>query len=125
MPSDKMAAVIDEDLSRSIGVLLGELGWEVKDVRDVGLRGKSDKLIINFAKKRGAVLFSGDWGFANILEFPPRNYHGIVIISFPNEVPTAIIVSEMKRLIGKLKPSDFRGNLIIIEPGRVRIRKGT
>lgn len=120
-----MAAVIDEDLSRSIGVLLGELGWEVKDVRDVGLRGKSDKLIINFAKKRGAVLFSGDWGFANILEFPPRNYHGIVIISFPNEVPTAIIVSEMKRLIGKLKPSDFRGNLIIIEPGRVRIRKGT
>ena len=78
MLNGKMGAVIDEDLPRSVGVVLSELGWEVKEVRDTDLRGRSDDLVINFAKKHEAVLFSGDWGFANILNFPPRDYHGIV-----------------------------------------------
>lgn len=60
-----MKAVIDEDLPRSVGGVLDELGWEVRDVRDTDLRGRSDELVINFAKKHGAVLFSSDWGFAN------------------------------------------------------------
>ncbi len=125
MLNGKMRAVIDEDLPRSVGVVLGELGWEVKDVRDTYLRGKSDKLVIDFVKKQGAVLFSGDWGFANILNFPPRDYHGIVIISFPNEVPAISMVSEFRHLFVKLEPNDFAGNLIIIEPGRIRIKRGT
>lgn len=67
----KTRAVIDEDLPRIIDKVLAELGWEVFDARDVGLRGKSDQEVISFARKRRAVLFTGDWDFGNILEFPP------------------------------------------------------
>lgn len=63
----KEIAIVDEDLPRIIDTILEDLGWEVKDVRDVGLKGKGDKEIISFARKSKAVLFSGDWGFANIL----------------------------------------------------------
>jgi predicted nuclease of predicted toxin-antitoxin system len=117
-------AVIDEDLPRAIDKGLEDLGWEVKDIRDTGLRGKSDKEIIDFAQKNKAVLFSGDWGFANILKFPPRNYYGIVILNFPNEVSTSFIAQETKKAFIKLPLKNLKGYLIIIEPGRIRIRKG-
>lgn len=120
MPKKK--AVIDEDLPRAITKMLIGLGWEADDVRDIGLRGKSDEAIINFARKSKAVLFSADWGFANIINFPPEKHYGIVILSFPNEVPVAFIVQETKNSLSKIKPSNFKNHLIIIEPGKIRIR---
>lgn len=56
----KRIVVVDEDLPRIIDAVLEKLGWEVKDARDVGLRGKSDAEIIGFARESRAVLFSGD-----------------------------------------------------------------
>jgi len=120
----KKRAVVDEDLPRIIDKMLESLGWEVKDVRDVGLRGKSDLGIINFAQKSKAVLFSADWGFANILNFPPQQYFGIAILNFPDEVSTNFIAKETKKALVKIPFKDFKNNLIIIEPGRIRIRKG-
>jgi len=116
--------VIDEDLPRVIDKVLEDLGWEIKDVRDIGLRGKSDREIINFAQKSKAVLFSADWGFANILKFPPKNYYGIVILNFPNEASTSFIAKETKKAFTKLPLKNLKGYLIIIEPGRIRVRKG-
>lgn len=118
-----MIAVIDEDLPRSLDEALEDLGWEVKDVRDFGLRGKSDEEIISFAKKSRAVLFSGDWGFANTLRFPLKSHYGIVILAFPNEVSTDFLIKETKKALNKISLKDIKGNLIIIEPGKIRIRK--
>lgn len=120
----KKIAVIDEDLPRAIDQILKELGWVVKDVRDIGLRGESDEKIISFARKSKAVLFPGDWGFANILDYPPKRYYGIVILNFPNEVSTNYIAKRTKKALAKIPPKNFAYNLIIVEPGRVRIRKG-
>jgi predicted nuclease of predicted toxin-antitoxin system len=118
----KKKAVVDEDLPRIIDKILEELNWEVKDVRDVGLRGKSDEEIINFAQKSKAVLFSGDLGFANILKFPPKQYCGIVILNFPNEVSTNFIAAQTKKALLKIPFKNFKGKLIIIEPEKIRIR---
>jgi len=118
----KRKAVIDEDLPRIIDKVLEDLGWEVKDVRDTGLRGKSDEEIISFARKNKAVLFSGDLGFANILNFPPKEYYGIVILNFPNEVSTNFIATQTKKALSKIPLKSFKGKLIIIEPEKIRIR---
>lgn len=120
----RSVAVVDEDLPRIFDRVLEELGWTVKDVRDVGLRGHPDAEIIRFAKKSKAVLFSGDWGFANILNFPPRDYYGVVILNFPSEISTNFIAKETKKSLKKIPFQTFKHNLIIIEPGKIRIRKG-
>jgi len=119
----KKKAIVDEDLPRVIDEMLEDLGWEVKDVRDIELRGKGDEEIIDFARKSKAVLFSADWGFANILDFPPQNYYGIMILSFPNEVTTSFIAKETKKALQKLPFENLRGYLIIIEPGKIRVRR--
>lgn len=120
--SKALVAVVDEDLPRAIDSALANAGFEVKDVRDFGLRGKNDEEVMRFAMKCKAVLFSGDWGFANILEYPPKKHHGIVILHFPNECSTKLITEETIKAISKMNTREYRGNLIIVEPGKVRIR---
>jgi predicted nuclease of predicted toxin-antitoxin system len=119
-----MIAIIDEDLPRKLGESLKKLGWETKDVRDFGLSGKTDKEIISFAKESKAVLFSSDKDFANISKYPPQEYYGIVILDFPNEVSTDFMIKETGKALVKIPLEDFKHNLIIIEPGKIRIRRG-
>jgi len=50
--------VIDEDMPRSTGTILKEHGYDVKDVRDYGLRGAEDKAIYEFAQREKAVILT-------------------------------------------------------------------
>lgn len=115
--------VTDEDVPRSVANALKDLGYEVKDVRDHGLRGADDEAVYEFAQENQAVLISGDMGFGNILHFPVGSHFGIVIAHFPNTVSTGEIARQLVDRFSDLSEGDFRGSLIVIEPGKVRIRK--
>lgn len=115
--------VIDEDMPRSTGKILKQQGYDVRDVRDYGLRWVEDEEIYEFAQREQAVVLTGDRGFGNILRFPLGKHFGIVIAHFPNEMPTLEINHYLIERLGDLSEDDFRGNLIIIEPGKIRIRR--
>ncbi len=115
--------VIDEDMPRSTGVALVEEGYEVKDVRDHGRRGSSDDEVYRFAQEEKAILLTGDLGFGNILKFLPGHHFGIVVARFPNEMPPREINKEILAAFRDLRDNDFKGNLIILEPARIRIRR--
>jgi predicted nuclease of predicted toxin-antitoxin system len=115
--------VIDEDMPRSTGRILKQQGYEVKDIRDYGLRGAEDEEIYEFAQREQALILTGDRGFGNILRFPVGKHFGIVVAHFPNEMPTTEINRDLIERFEYLSEDDFRGNLIIIEPGKIRIRR--
>lgn len=115
--------VIDEDMPRSTGKILKEQGYGVKDIRDYGLRGADDQEIYQFAQREQAILITGDMGFGNILRFPIGKHFGIVIAHFPNEMPTKEINRQLTEGLRDLSDNDFRGNLIVLEPGKIRIRR--
>ena len=115
--------VIDEDQSRSLGPLLSKEGYTVKDIRDHGLRGEIDEKIYQFAQKNKATLITSDFGFSNILHYPPQNHHGIIIVHFPNEVSTETVNQEVIKQLKSFPAEDnLSGCLIIFEPGKIRIR---
>lgn len=118
-----MNAVIDEDLNRSFSTVLSSLGFTPLDVRDQGLRGASDDAVFSFSLKKKAVLFSGDLGFANTLMYQVKGHCGIVILRYPNELSTDAINEDVRMLLCKLTPDDYPGNLIILSPGKLRIRR--
>ncbi len=60
-----MRVIIDEDLPKSLASLLREKGYEVYDVRDVGLRGHSDEEVFKFAQNKNAIIFTADLGFSS------------------------------------------------------------
>jgi predicted nuclease of predicted toxin-antitoxin system len=110
-------------LPRSTGVALVQEGYTVKDVRDHGHRGSSDEEIYRFAQEEEAILLTGDVGFGNILKFPLGQHFGIVVARFPSEMPPREINKEIVASLKDMRDEDFKGNLIILEPGRIRIRR--
>jgi predicted nuclease of predicted toxin-antitoxin system len=115
--------VIDEDMPRSTSRALQSLGHDVKDIRDHGLRGADDQAIFQFAQKHRAVLVTGDLGFGNILRFPIGSHFGIIVTRFPNEVATREMNRQLADRLRELTDDQLTGHLIIIEPGKARIRK--
>ena len=115
--------VVDEDMPRSTERILKEQGYEVKDIRDYELRGAKDEEIFEFAQREKAVILTGDRGFGNILRFPLGNHFGIIVANFPNEMLTKEINRLLLEEFKHLSEDDFKGNLIIIEPDKIRIRK--
>ena len=51
--------VIDEDIPRSTGRILKQRGYDVRDIRDYGLRGAEDEEIYKFAQREKAVILTG------------------------------------------------------------------
>jgi len=115
--------LIDEDMPRSTGRELAVHGNEIIDIRDHGLRGVDDNRIYEFAQEHKAILVTGDRGFGNILKFPPGVHHGIIIVHLPNEMTTGEMNRVLLDAVRHLSEEEIRGNLIIIEPGKIRIRR--
>jgi len=115
--------LIDEDMNRSVAKVLEELGHQVRDVRDEGLRGRSDEEVFKFAQSQRAVILTADLGFGDTSRFPLGSHHGIVVARFPNELSTAKLNVELAKSLKGLTDQDLKGNLIVLSPGRVRIMR--
>ena len=64
--------ITDEDVPRSTARVLRSAGFDVVDVRDVGLRGKSDQEVFEYAQTEKSLIITCDMGFSNIINFPPQ-----------------------------------------------------
>ena len=115
--------VIDEDIPRSTGIILKENGYDILDIRDHGLRGEKDEKIYEFAQENGAVVLTGDRGFGNTQRFPLGEHNGIVVTNFPNEMPTSMINQQLLVRLKYISEDDYKGNVIIIDPLKIRIRR--
>jgi len=62
-------------------------------------------------------------GFGNLLRFPVGSHSGIVVAHFPNEISISELNRQLDLYLDNLEEADFRGSLIIIEPGKMRIRR--
>jgi predicted nuclease of predicted toxin-antitoxin system len=118
-----ISIVIDEDMPRSLAGVLRERGFGAKDIRDCGLRGAEDDEVMRFAQNNRAVVVTGDLDFSNILRFPIGSHCGIVVARFPTELSTETTNRELVKRLQELTEDDLNGNLVIIEPGKTRIRR--
>ena len=94
--------LVDENLPRSLTRALREVGHEVWDIRELGLRGISDEQVFRQAQELGAALLSADKGFGNVVRFPPASHLGIVVVRLPTDMPVAdlcrVVISALKGL---------------------------
>jgi hypothetical protein len=115
--------LIDADLPRSTAALLRRYGHEPMDVRDVGLGGAEDPVIAARAQAETACLLTGDFGFADIRNYPPGDYAGIAVLELPKHATADFILKLIENFVGQ--PEVLRklpGRLAIVASGRVRLR---
>jgi predicted nuclease of predicted toxin-antitoxin system len=117
--------LIDEDMPRSTAIILRQAGHMAEDVRDVGLRGRDDQEIFDYAQAQSAILITADKDFSNVLRFPLGTHSGIMVVRVPDELPTQKVNQELLRALADLAGEELTGLLVIVEAGRVRIRRPT
>ncbi|MFH0914702.1 MAG: hypothetical protein V1849_05405, partial [Chloroflexota bacterium] len=70
-------------------------------------------------------LLSGDMGFADIRNYPPGKYSGVVVLRLPAKATSSTILTLLESLLVQTEiVNQLKGKLAIVERGRVRIRKG-
>jgi predicted nuclease of predicted toxin-antitoxin system len=91
-------------------------------VYDLGLGGAKDPAVYAHAQTQRATIVTGDKDFSDIRAFPPP-HAGIVVV----EVPDTMLPEPRKKLIllqlATLAGQSLENALVIVEPGRVRIRR--
>ncbi|MEW5934646.1 MAG: DUF5615 family PIN-like protein [Bacillota bacterium] len=101
-----------------------QAGHQADHVRGVGLRGRPDREVFQWAQDHQAVLVTGDMGFASTVTFPLGSHWGIIVLRFPNEASVASVNKELLAAVAVLSEEDIRGSIVVLEPGgRVRIRR--
>jgi predicted nuclease of predicted toxin-antitoxin system len=115
--------LLDADLPRSATLTLRSRGCEAADIRDLGMGDASDDTIHRYAVAHGYVLVTADKGFTSVLRFPPGTHPGIIVLRFPPHTPADKKVRIVTRWIVPLEEHDVTGNLLIIEPRGIRIRR--
>ena len=114
---------IDEDLPRSLARALSAAGMDAIHVIDAGLRGRSDSDVLGGARDGGRTLLTADLNFSNLLRYPLGTHAGIVIARFPNEMPVDRLNASVVGALEGLAEHEIAGGLVIIEPGRLRLRR--
>lgn len=118
-----MRFLIDADLPRSAKPLLESFGHEAIDVRDVGLRRAKDPVIARYAQEHHACLLTGDFDFADIRNYPPESYDGIVVLQLPRDATASFILGLIEEMLRQNEvTARLSRTLAIVEAGRIRLR---
>lgn len=104
---------------------LRDAGYEIWYLRDHLPIESSDPVVISKAQELKAILISLNGDFANIFNYPPANYHGIVALQVRNhpEVLPQIILRLKDYLSANPDMGHYKSKLFLVEVHRIRIRQ--
>jgi predicted nuclease of predicted toxin-antitoxin system len=118
-----MRFLVDANLPRSALALLASLGHTCEHARDIGLGHAPDSHVAAHARSTGAALLTRDLDFADIRNYPPADYEGILVLRMPDHAVAQNIVNLLERFLKQTElATQLPGHLVILEPDRVRFR---
>ena len=97
-------------------------GHQASDVRDLGLAVAPDSAIAELARRDRLCIITGDQDFGNMLDYPPRDYCGIVVIRRPKAAAQSVVLGMVDCFLRETAIVEhLEGCLAIVEPGRFRL----
>ena len=98
------------------------LGHDVFDIKEQKLNDLYDSEIYDLAQRLNRIIVSMDKDFSSILLYPPGEHHGIIVAKLYRlsvTDATQIFIKSFKTL----NFNDIKGNIVIIDKKKVRVRK--
>jgi predicted nuclease of predicted toxin-antitoxin system len=117
-----MSVLLDHCVPRKYLRLLQSWGYEATLLTEHVAPDTTDVDVIMLAQTLDAVLLTVDLDFANILNYPPDAYAGIVVMRYEASSED-LLVATLRQALADLYRDPLRGVLVIIEPTRYRIRR--
>ena len=113
--------LLDNCVPRRYLRLLREWGYDAIELRTLQPEDTPDPQVIAEAQRLKAVLLTVDLDFANVLNYPPNHYGGIVVMRYDASQEGEI---DATLRIALEEQPNLTGVLLIISPGKYRVRKG-
>jgi predicted nuclease of predicted toxin-antitoxin system len=110
--------LVDENMPRTLAPQITELGFNVQDVRDIGLRARPDSEVMDAAIATDAIIITRDRGFANPKTWPTEFTAGMIFVDLPSNTPANIVNARVLELIAKRLPVSLLGAITRVEPNR-------
>jgi predicted nuclease of predicted toxin-antitoxin system len=115
---------LDENLPSDVGGLLRAEGHDAHSVLDENLRGAADPSIAKVCQDEARILVTLDLDFAHIRNYPPQDYHGIIVLRLARQdTDTALAI--IPRVLALLLTEPIAQRLWIVDDTRTRIRGGS
>lgn len=121
-PKSSWSFLVDENVSRTLVHALQAAEYPAEHVYEVGLQGHPDSDVYAYAQTHKQTIITIDLQFANTPKYPPPHF-GIIVLRLPNSTPTTNLIQEVQNALTALAEHDLTNTLVIVEPGRVRIRR--
>ncbi|RLI40275.1 hypothetical protein DRO59_09620 [Candidatus Bathyarchaeota archaeon] len=112
--------LLDADMPRSSAKLIRSLGYDIEDVRDIGLRRAKDEEIAKYALKNNRIIITRNIGFGSTLRYP--KHPGAIIIRLPYNFTPREINERLKNFFTSVNEDEIKNSIIIIELTRYRRR---
>jgi len=113
---------VDENLPAAFAAELRGAGHEADTVRDEGLEGATDDVVLATCDREVRVLVTEDLDFANVVAYPPERHQGIVVLRTRQQGLGAL--PAFRRLVLPNLGASLAGRLWIVEDDRVRVHGG-
>jgi predicted nuclease of predicted toxin-antitoxin system len=117
-----MSFLIDQCVPRKFLREIRSWGYDASLVSEHIATDSHDSTVIALAQQIDAVLVTVDLDFANIFDYPPPNYAGIIVLRYEVEDEQGVMTT-LRQALSDLKRDDLRGALVIIEARRYRVRR--
>jgi len=118
MPRPKF--LVDADMPRSSAAAIRSLGFDVQDVRDLGMRYATDQEIIDYALNTGRIVITRDLDYGEILRYP--QHPGSVILRLPTGFVAREVNEALLDFLASARSEVLQQAIIIVELGRYRRR---
>lgn len=121
----RLQFLADQCVPTAVVEELRDAGYEVWYLRDHLPIESPDLVVISKAQELNALLISLNGDFANIFDYPPANYKGIIALQVRNhpEVLPQIVARLKNYLLTNPDVDHYKGKLFLVEVHRIRIRQ--
>jgi predicted nuclease of predicted toxin-antitoxin system len=119
-----MRFLIDANMPRSTAESLKRYDHEAVDVRDIGMGSAADSEIAAYAQQNRLALVTRDFDFADIRNYPPAQYAGLLVLELPDDAMATFVLRDLvhavdylpgilRRLTGDVERFDKDGQDIV------------
>ncbi len=118
-----MKFLIDNNLSVRLPHLLNGHGHDAVHVRDVGLSAATDAAVLVYAAAHQRIVISADRDFGTLLAELKAQQPSVVYLRGRLPRLPEPLAALLDRNLARLEAALIEGRIVVIEPGRLRIRQ--
>lgn len=118
-----MRLLIDNALSPRLTEGLRDVGHDVVHVRDIGLQSATDDEIFDAAANDDRVVVSEDTDFGTLLSLRDSAKPSVILLRHMPDRSASALLGILRANIPTVEAELESGALVVIEPGRIRVRR--